>query len=197
MLKDLINNTGKSVYAVSKESGIAYTTLNELVLGKKKPEECSLKTILSLAKYFDMSIENLYSQIKETKPSVVINQTWLQKKRKKYSFPVIQASNYYDASRIHPLKQKLIYELANILTSDPRVDYSVLFGGSTTIRCNKNSDVDIAVSLKNDKINIENKNDISEKIQQLCNWNADIIWIDKVEPESKLAKSLSRGVVIK
>jgi len=197
MLRSMIEERGKSVYAVAKESGIPYTTLNELVNGKKKFSECSFKTIHSLATYFGMSVDNLHSLVLGVSPIVSINQTWLLKKKKKYKFPIIKESSFYDASRVHPLKQKLIFELSRLLTEDERIEYSILYGGSTTICCNKDSDIDLGICLKEGYISNDIKNEISEKVQLMCSWNADISWIDEVEKDSKLYLALERGVVIK
>ena len=63
MLRNLIEYMGKSVYAVSKESGVPYTTLNEMVNGKKNIDDCSIRTIATLAKYFEMPLEAFYNYL--------------------------------------------------------------------------------------------------------------------------------------
>jgi len=193
MIKKMLAERGLSVYAAAKGSGIPYTTLNELVLGKKKIKDCSVKTVAALAVYLGVSTDALIFAA-ENKQS--ISQSWQMKRYKQYRFPLICPSASYDASRVHPLKQRLIFALADALKADSRIESVTLFGGSTTVRCTKNSDIDVAIKLKPEVKIKEAKNEISEKIQEICDWNADIVWMDRVEEGSKLFNNIARGVVI-
>lgn len=47
-----VQSSGKSLYAISHESGVAYTTLNELYNGKTDINKCSAETVYILATYF-------------------------------------------------------------------------------------------------------------------------------------------------
>lgn len=192
MLRNLIEYMGKSIYAVSKESGVPYTTLNELVNGKKNIDDCSIRTIAALANYFEMPLEAFYNYL--TGEEIKVNQTWQEKRYKKFIFPLIQESDGYDARRIHPLKQRTIFDIYMALKNDKRVKRVILFGSSTTIRCTNKSDIDLAVELQD--TSDENKNAISELIQKLVDWKADIIWMDRVEDGSKLSLNIMRGVEI-
>ena len=60
MLKEYLVRNNMSVYALSKGSGVPYTTLNELVNNKKDIDECSFKTVRKLAAYLGITAENLY-----------------------------------------------------------------------------------------------------------------------------------------
>lgn len=48
------------------------------------------------------------------------------------------------------------------------------------MRCTGKSDIDLVVKLKEECISDEMKNSISEKIQAACDWNADIVWRDRL-----------------
>ena len=192
MLRDLIEYMGKSIYAVSKESGVPYTTLNEMVNGKKNIEDCSIRTIAALANYFEMPLEAFYNYL--TGDKIEVKQTWQEKRYKRYIFPLIKESNNYNATRIHPLKQKVIYDICEALRKEKVVERVILFGSSTTIRCTPQSDIDLGVELKN--TNEESKNTVSEVIQEIANWKADIIWMDHVEEGSKLSANIMRGLEI-
>ena len=195
MLKEYLNANNMSVYALSKGSGIPYTTLNELVNNKKDIEECSFKTVSRLAAYLGITVERLYNIVcskSQSRPTP--SSSWNDAKDKKYAFPVIVASDNYDASRIHPLKQKLAMKISKKLRNDTRISELILFGSSTTIRCNNKSDMDFAVQLKNEYINNFVKDEISEEIQSICDWKADIIWMDRITEKSKIYNNISKGV---
>lgn len=189
MLKDIIKDSGCSVYKVSKESGVPYTTCNEIVLEKKNIEDCSIKTIASLASYLNVPLESLFKSKKQK-----ISTSWLDAKDKQYIFPIVVDNNNYDVSRIHPLKQRIINNIYNVVSNDSRISKVVVFGSSTTIRCNKNSDIDIAIELNN--YSNENRNDVSEKIQEVNNYNTDIIWLDKIKTGSNISNNINKGVTI-
>ena len=54
-----INKSNKSVYRISKETGIPYTILSELVTGKKSINKIASETVCKLCIYFGCSIEDL------------------------------------------------------------------------------------------------------------------------------------------
>ena len=193
MLKDILEQRGLSVYAAAKGSGIPYTTLNELMNGKKNAEDCSIKTIEALALFLNMPMESVMNLLRKNE-TVVIRQTWQEKRNKKFSFPIIFESKLYDASRIHPLKQKIAADLSENLSKENCIDSLFLFGSSVNIRCNKYSDIDLAIELKNGCIDDQTKNRLSEQIQTICDWKADIIWLDHIKKDSKLYNNVKKGL---
>jgi len=60
MIKELLSQKGISLYKMSKETGIPYSTLNDLVVGKTLIENVSSKTLHILSKYFELTMEELY-----------------------------------------------------------------------------------------------------------------------------------------
>lgn len=58
-LLKLMNKMGFTGYSLSKESGISYTTIKDLLNGKRKIENLPGKTILSLAKTLGCSMEDV------------------------------------------------------------------------------------------------------------------------------------------
>lgn len=60
MLKEYLKDKRISVYALSKESGIAYSTLNDLVNGKVGIGNCKGSLIRSLSSALGMSMDELY-----------------------------------------------------------------------------------------------------------------------------------------
>lgn len=59
MLKEYLNDRGRSIYAVSKDCGIPYSTLNDLANGKVKIENCKFGMVKDLAAGLRLSIEEL------------------------------------------------------------------------------------------------------------------------------------------
>lgn len=62
-LKKQINIQGKSLYRISKDTGIPYTTINELANGKLDIDRCSLSTVYRLACEFSCRIEEIMNPI--------------------------------------------------------------------------------------------------------------------------------------
>ena len=56
---DLLAEKKYSVYRLSKESGIALTTLQDIASGKNELEDCKGRTLLALSRALDISIEEL------------------------------------------------------------------------------------------------------------------------------------------
>lgn len=191
MLKQIIKSKNISVYKLAKDSGVPYTTVNEIVLEKKNPKDCSVKTISTLASYLNVPEQALYDDSK-----IKISSSWLDTKDKQYTFPIIENNDSFDMSRFHPLNQKKISIIFNIVSKDIRIKNVIIFGSSTTIRCNKNSDVDICITLNEKDISNINKDEISQKIQNELNYKADIIWADRVKKDSKLYKNIKKGETI-
>ena len=58
---DLLAEKKYSVYRLSKESGIALTTLQDIASGKNELEDCKGRTLFSLSRTLDISMEELLS----------------------------------------------------------------------------------------------------------------------------------------
>lgn len=63
MLKDYLNEKKISMYKVSKESGVPYSTLNDLVNGRVDIDSCKVALFLRLSRYLGMSMDALYDVI--------------------------------------------------------------------------------------------------------------------------------------
>ena len=193
MLKDFLKEKNISVYKLSKETSLPYTTLNELILNKKNPLDCSVKTISTIAKYFKMTTDDLMKIMTQSQ-NIKLANNWDENKNKKYIFPVIVNNDNYQVSRIHPLKQSIINEIYDIVSNDSRIKKVYLFGSSTTIRCNRSSDVDLAIELNID--DNETKNQISETIQNITNYNCDVLWLNNINKETTIFKNIEKGIVL-
>lgn len=65
MLKNYLRTNKISIYRLSKESKIPYTTLNDLVNGETDIEDISLKVFVKLSIGLKMSLEELYKILDE------------------------------------------------------------------------------------------------------------------------------------
>ena len=59
MINELMENKKITKYRLAKESGIAYTTINDICNGKAQLEKCSAETIYRISKVLGVSMENL------------------------------------------------------------------------------------------------------------------------------------------
>lgn len=59
---NLMKNTGKSVYQISRETGIPYTTLSELVNEKVDINKCAAGMVHKLTLYLKCSIEDILNR---------------------------------------------------------------------------------------------------------------------------------------
>lgn len=75
----MIKETGKSIYKISQESGIPYTTLNELVNEKKNINYTSAETVYKLCLYLKCDMSDILNDViflrmeKETILGIIIN----------------------------------------------------------------------------------------------------------------------------
>lgn len=60
MLKDILSSKNLSVYRVAKDTGISYSTLNDIVIEKTDLKNTSAHTLYRLSKYLEISMEMLY-----------------------------------------------------------------------------------------------------------------------------------------
>lgn len=61
MLKDYLEKNNISIYSLSKDIEIAYSTLNDICNGKVDINNCKVSIIKKLAKYFNTSMDEMYN----------------------------------------------------------------------------------------------------------------------------------------
>ncbi len=59
IINEIMKNKKITKYRLSKESGIAYTTINDICSGKAQLNKCSAETIYRISKVFGVSMESL------------------------------------------------------------------------------------------------------------------------------------------
>ena len=60
MLKSYLESINRSIYSVSKESGIPYSTLNDIVNNKVDIGNCKVSILRSLSKVLGISMDEIY-----------------------------------------------------------------------------------------------------------------------------------------
>ena len=191
MLSDVIFNLNMSVYKFAKEVNLPYSTVNEIVLNKKNIMECNVNTLKHISNYLKISIDELLVLMNNNDN---VQRIWHDNKEKTFYFPVVCDSEYYDAKRIYPLKQKIVKDIFKSLSKKKEIKSLMLFGSSLNITCTKDSDIDLAIELF--EPTLENKNMISEIVQGITNYNSDIIWLDSLDKESLLYKRIMKGLLL-
>lgn len=195
MLKEYLKIKKLSVYKLAELSNVPYTTLNELINGKKRIDDCKIKTIENIAKALNISIESLLRLLNNK--NIVLSNSWQENKDKVFYFPIVVENLNYQANRIHPLMQRVVNDIYEYVKTDNSIEKVIIFGSAINIRCNNKSDIDVALKIRNECFNIEYRNKISEKIQEISNFNADIIWLNTIDKNSRLYENISKkGVVI-
>lgn len=59
MIAQVMKNNNLSIYALSKQSGVPYTTINDICSGKAKIEKCTAETLFKLSRVLGVTMENL------------------------------------------------------------------------------------------------------------------------------------------
>ena len=126
-----------------------------------------------------------------------MSNSWEENKDKVFYFPIVVENLNYQANRIHPLMQRVVNDIYEYVKTNNSIEKVIIFGSAINIRCNNKSDIDVALKIRNECFNIEYRNKISEKIQEISNFNADIIWLNTIDKNSRLYENISKkGVVI-
>lgn len=175
--KPLINAKGEMLYRLSLALNCS---INELLSDSIQDIEISIESPHS-AKHLEHYFEHLTQQPLYDKY---------------YTFPVIVPPCKVNMKRVYPTKQALVYKLHTTITQDPKISSIVLFGSSITMQCNKNSDTDLAIRLTDGYVNNDTKNSVSEHVQEICDWNADILWYDRLDTNERIYNDICRGVQI-
>ena len=206
----LKNNLSQS--DLSKISGVNFRTLQDFDQGRKSLANAKGEMIYRLSNALACSIDDLLSDCIEFSPSpeILKNQqlsrlkAYVDKTKIKnahyyseyYSFPVLEERPGVKMEYIYPTKQKLIANIHDVLQERDEIVAVMLFGSSISMRCTFESDTDLAIRLHSEKNTTDVRNDISEIVQEICDWKADIIWFDRITPSDHIYHDICKGVQI-
>lgn len=191
---------------LAKLSGINLRSIQDYEQGHKLIASAKGETLYRLSQVLGYSIEDILTgssmQIdvwkngeERTANRILAYESALDKQRKAVvHFPVIIPDDKIDMSRIYPTKQRMVKSVIDQIRGDLRISSVRLFGSSITMRCSRESDLDFAIGL------VENtdsaRNDISEKIQLCCEWEADILWLDRLTSDDRIYENIMNGLVL-
>ena len=206
----LKNNMSQSELA--RASGVNYRTLQDFDQGRKSLANAKGEMLYRLTIALGCSIDELMSDHIEIMPDFNISmssqaarlQSYVDKLQNTkthyygefYSFPVIIPCKGVKMEYIYPTKQRLVASIHDALTPRPEISAVMLFGSSITMRCTSTSDTDLSIRLYDEYTTSGIRDEISEIVQNLCDWNADIIWFDRINPNDRVYHDICKGVQI-
>lgn len=208
-LQELRIKKGLSQSELSRLSGVNFRTLQDFDQGRKSLANAKGEMIYRLSTALDCTtdylIQNSLSDIIDT--SIKVNKSNHLRKyynmiankplyAKDYHFPIIVKCDEIDMSRIYPTKQKIALDIHNALKPDKNVVSIMLFGSSVTMKCTQDSDTDLAIRLDDNCLTHEVRNDVSEIIQDICDWKSDILWFDSLSQSDRVYHEICKGVQI-
>ncbi|MDO4961670.1 MAG: helix-turn-helix transcriptional regulator [Eubacteriales bacterium] len=205
-LKDMRTNCGISQAELARISGINLRSLQDYEQGHKPIEGARGETLYRLSMALGVSIESILrdscvhvdAYFKDERRSAERIMAYERAVNKKMAtvvhFPIVCDDEHIDMSRIYPTKQRLVKSVIDQVRPDKRLNKLILFGSSITMRCCRDSDIDFAVGLA-DCSDLA-KNEISEQIQTICDWNADILWLDRLVPSERVYMDIQKGMVL-
>ena len=206
ILQEMRKIRGYSQAELARLSGINLRSLQDYEQGHKQIASAKGETLYRLSQVLGCAIEDIikdscllieienYNQINMAERVKAYERAMKKKCDTFVHFPIVVSDDYIDMSKIYPTKQKAVKNIVDQLRSEVSLDKLILFGSSITMRCHKDSDLDFCVGLKQSTVEI--KNEISEKIQEACNWSADILWLDRISAEDRIYHDIMKGVVL-
>lgn len=72
-----------------------------------------------------------------------------------WDFEVLSNLQYENVNRIHPLKQKDVFELVRAAENDPHIMGIIVFGSAVRFECNSMSDLDILIIRDDSQLKID------------------------------------------
>lgn len=126
--------------------------------------------------------------------------TWEERCREtQYRFKVLAGceTTKFRMERVHPLKQRLVMKIAEYVNNTPEISHVCIIGSAISMKCNIYSDLDLIIQLGSAYNSGEVKNKVSERIQELSDWNTDILWYDHLSEEDRIYQEIERGLFIK
>lgn len=206
-LKQMRINAGYSQKELSEISGINLRSLQDYEQGHKLISSAKGETLLKLSNVLGYSINDILNNccgetqieldnpLNDVESRIRLYQNALMRRKNTIvHFPIIVPDESVDMSRIYPTKQRSIKNIITALKNDSRLSSIRLFGSSINMSCNQNSDIDLAVGIN--ELSNETRNDISEKIQIACNWDADILWLDHLSKKDRIYNDIMKGLIL-
>lgn len=99
-----------------------------------------------------------------------------------WDFEVMEGVNFPNCNRVHPLMQKRVQRLSQILTRDDNIGRIVLFGSALEFRCSSYSDLDVYVE----------KIDVNKPLQEEPVLDCEVDIVFNLNEDNRLYKEIYR-----
>lgn len=193
---------------LAKLSGVNFRTLQDFDQGRKSLSNAKGEMIYRLSLALNVSTDELLEINIDS-----MNHELAQKQRLKryaeelrprkmsyyseyYTFPIVVSRSGVRMEHIYPTKQEIAAKIHDALSPRNDILSVMLFGSSISMRCTYDSDTDLAIRLNESENTKEKREEISELVQELCDWKADILWFDRISPNDRVYHDICRGVQI-
>lgn len=113
---------------------------------------------------------------------------------------VVDSNAFLQVNRIHPLKQKLVWDIVRAARSDEQVKRLIVFGSSTRYDCDIFSDLDICIDWYSPCYNEEGvllpfTRNMRSSISDITGGMADVVNYDYLA-EADVRDAVEKGVVV-
>lgn len=116
----------------------------------------------------------------------------------KQLFPVLKdcSTDKFDMRRVYPLKQREVLKVARLADTMVDVLHVWVIGSAISMKCTQESDLDLIIEVSEDCTDLR-RNDITVAIQELTDWDCDILWRDHITEQDAIYSELEGGLRIK
>ena len=109
-------------------------------------------------------------------------------------FKKVVKTNFKRINEIYPLKQKDVAVLYKALLGFPNLKNITVIGSSTTLKCNRDSDLDLVIELE--KYDNQTRLAVIDEIEKAlgCDYTYDVLWRDHLSEKDAIFKYYKQGV---
>lgn len=89
--------------------------------------------------------------------------------RNMWDFDVMENIDFPNCNRVHPLMQRRVQRLLEILKQDENIDRVVIFGSALEFRCSSYSDLDVYIEKKNPDLPLREEPELDCEVDIITN----------------------------
>lgn len=114
-----------------------------------------------------------------------------------FEYPILEDCKGYpfNMARIYPIKQREVRDVYLYLKDHPKVARARVFGSSTNMKCDWDSDLDVCIKVTTECTEWD-RGEISAHIVNMCKNGADVLWWDDIKYGTELYANIRRGVIL-
>lgn len=129
MLKQYLKQNKISIYSLSKQTDIPYSTLNDLCNGKVEIDNCKVIILMKLANALKITTDSLYEICKRKNNSFAIKQinkqAMIKAKNKRYYVEFVDKNNnkvIIDLFKVNDINSKYVKDAAQWMVEEKLLD---------------------------------------------------------------------------